>query len=503
VASRRPWIAVIGAGWAGLAAATRLTQRGCDVTVFESAHEPGGRARRVAVEHAAGNHSPADIGFAADLDNGQHLLLGAYAETLALMRSLGIAPETALLRSPLRLVSADGRFALKAPAWLPAPLHVAVALMTARGFDWADKRSAVRLLNALRAAAFRPAQRTVSELLAATRQTDRVTETLWRPLCLAALNTPLDDACARLFAVVLRDSLATTRADSDLLIPKVDLSALWPQAAAARCTMRYGHAVRSIALVDPGKEASGANGTWAGSASVAGNWSAGGAGDAVTDAAAMSAAGGVEVDGLRFDQVVVAVPPVAAARMLSGLAHSDSLCDTLRAFSYLPIATLTVRLAGPYRLPSPMMLLYDDPATGRDGQWVFDRGALLGLPGNRAELTIVISEASTLADRPRDTAIAQLVVQLREQLAAHPDGLPDLPDVTDASLIIEKRATFAAVPDLVRPANRTPWAAVTLAGDYTDTGYPATLEGAVRSGLAAADRVYRRIEAIRRSADAF
>ncbi|WP_420225775.1 FAD-dependent oxidoreductase [Pigmentiphaga litoralis] len=209
----------------------------------------------------------------------------------------------------------------------------------------------------------------------------------------------------------------------------------------------------------------------------------------------------VSVDGLLFDQVVLAVPPVVAARLLSGLENSAPLCDTLRAFTYLPIATLTVRLAGPYRLPSPMMMLFDDPATGHDGQWVFDRGALLGLPSEHAELTVVISEASALADRPRDAAIALLVQQLRDHLAAHPDRLPPLPAVTDTSLIIEKRATFAAIPGLVRPANRTPWTTVTLAGDYTDTGYPATLEGAVRSGLAAADRVYRQIERVRQAAD--
>ncbi|NYE21882.1 hydroxysqualene dehydroxylase HpnE [Pigmentiphaga litoralis] len=453
-------------------------------------------SRPAAADHGATGGSAAGHGFAANLDNGQHLLLGAYTETLALMRSLGITPETALKRSPLRLVSANGQFALKAPAWLPAPLHVAAGLLTARGLAWADKRAAIRLLNVLKASGFRPAQRTVSELLTATGQTDRVIETMWRPLCLAALNTPLDDACARLFAVVLRDSLATTRADSDLLIPKVDLSALWPQAAAERCTMRYGHAVRSIRLVED-------SGTRENEGRPAGMVDSGKVDSGKVDAGTVDPGKDcVEVDGLVFDQVVVAVPPVAAARLLVGLADSATLCDTLRAFTYLPIATLTVRLAGPYRLPSPMMMLFDDPASGRDGQWVFDRGALLGLPPDHAELTIVISEASALADRPRDAAINQLIQQLRDHLAAHPGRLPDLPDVTDTSLIIEKRATFAAVPDLVRPGNRTPWTAVTLAGDYTDTGYPATLEGAVRSGLAAADRVYRQIERVRDAADA-
>src|SRR5690606_13266681 len=115
-------VAVVGAGWAGLAAATRLHDAGCAVTVYEAGRVPGGRARRVA--HDGG----------ASLDNGQHILLGAYTETLALMRRLGRDPQALFLRTRLCLERLDGSFRLAAPD-LPAPLHAAAALAGARGLS--------------------------------------------------------------------------------------------------------------------------------------------------------------------------------------------------------------------------------------------------------------------------------------------------------------------------------------------------------------------------------
>lgn len=472
-------VAVVGAGWAGLAAAVALHDRGYAVTVLEAGHTPGGRARRV-------THADFDL----PLDNGQHILLGAYGDTLALMRRLGCDPERLLARLPLALASLDGAFRLRAPR-LPAPLHAAFALVTARGLDGRARMAALRLMRALQRAQWQlPAADSVADLLARHGQPESAVRWLWEPLCLAALNTPVAQADAQLFAHVLRDSLAGARAASDLLLPRVDLSALWPDAAATLCDVRYGVTVRQV---EP-------------------------------------RADGVRIDGAPYDAAILAVPPANAARLL-GAALGDSLgraddsspgngtaarqalprpeADTaarpaqlgsgadlaarLSGFEYSPIATLNLRLAAPWRLPMPMMMLREDAARGHDGQWLFDRAALAG-DTSRGELSIVVSAAARLADRlareDRAAAVAPLIDQVREQAAR--GGLPPLPAIAHAELLVDKRATFLATPELARPGNATPWPALCLAGDWTDTGYPAVLEGAVRSGQRAAALLARR-----------
>jgi len=431
-------LAVVGAGWAGLAAAVRLRDAGHGVTVYEASRTVGGRARRL--DHPDFEHP---------LDNGQHILLGAYTETLALMRRLGCDPEAGLLRTPLRLESADGAFRLHAFR-LPAPWHALAALLGARGLGIAGKRAALRMMLGLRRDRWQaPAGWTVQALLDRHAQPAATRRLLWIPLCLAALNTPPETASAALFARVLRDSLAGPRAASDLLLPRVDLGALWPQAAARLCDLRPGCIVRRLEAAD----------------------------------------GGMRVDGEPYDGVVLAVPPYAAARLLQDLPAADGddgLRAALHAYEYQPIATLTLKLAAPWRLPSPMMMLAEDPARGHHGQWLFDRAWLAGRDGGAGELAVVVSAAQALQQSGRDGSGERLAAQVREQLARHPAGLPPMPAVAARALVVEKRATFWARPDLARPAARTPWPALVLAGDWTDTGYPGVLEGAVRSGLRAA-----------------
>lgn len=427
-------LAVVGAGWAGLAAAVDLKTYGHEVSVFEAAHTPGGRARRVA-----------RLTWGTPLDNGQHILLGAYSETLALMRQLDRDVDRMLWRLPLQWGAFDGAVKLRAPRW-PAPFHALWALLTARGLTLTDRWAAARLMMRVRqmAPGAVPVGMTVAAWLESLDQPASLTAALWSPLCLAALNTPISVASAQMYARVLRDSLATTREASDLLLPRTDLSAVWPDAAARLVRMRYGSTVRTL------------------------HW-----GDDT-----------VVLNGEEFDAAVLAIPPAAVARLLDPYARTPSaagLLKQLQGFDYMPIATLVLRLAQPYRLPMPMMMLREDSARGHDGQWVFDRTRMLD-QSNGGELAIVVSAAQALSDRDRDQTVAQLIEQLREQA---PRSAP-LPDVTASELFIEKRATFAAVPGLARPANRTPWPRLALAGDWTDTGYPGVLEGAVRSGRQAA-----------------
>jgi squalene-associated FAD-dependent desaturase len=433
--------AVVGAGWAGLAAATALREAGCDVTVYEAGHTPGGRARRV--QH------PTNERLDAPLDNGQHILLGAYTDTLALMRRLGRNPDTLFVRQPLCLTRLDGSFELATPH-LPAPWHAAVALLMARGLSWRDRLACLRLMRGLRATDWRvPAGETVAALLRRHRQHEDATRLLWEPLCLAALNTPIAQGCAQLYANVLRDSLGGRREATDILLPRVDLSALWPDTAAASFAMRYGHRVHSV---NPD-------------------------------------ARGIDVDGQRYDAAVIAVPPYAAARMLAQGAAS-SLTAGLAEMPHAPIATLTLKLAAPWTLPRPMMMLADDPVRGHDGQWLFDKASLAGRASGDGEVAIVVSAATALAQRDRSHVADTLAAQVREQAAR--GGLQPMPAVVASALLVDKRATFLALPGLQRPVQKTAWRTLALAGDWTDTAYPGVLEGAVRSGLRAAAAIAAR-----------
>ncbi len=236
-------VAVVGAGWAGLAAAVTLAERGVPVTVFEASRSLGGRARRVSID-------------GTDLDNGQHVLIGAYRETLRMMRLVGADPEELLLRIALELRYADG-FHLRAPR-LPYPLNLLFALLRAKGLDPAQGFSALRFMASLRACDFRiEPDCSVARLLDDQKQSGALRSHVWEPLCVSALNTPVDSASAQVFVNVLRAGLTGAREASDFLIARTDLSRLFPEPAAEYVKARggaisLGVPVRRVAQVSGG-----------------------------------------------------------------------------------------------------------------------------------------------------------------------------------------------------------------------------------------------------------
>jgi squalene-associated FAD-dependent desaturase len=410
--------AVIGAGWAGLACAVEATRLGHAVTLFEAAHMPGGRARRVDNMHGLA------------LDNGQHILIGAYTATLKLMRDVGVDVDSALLRLPLSLRFADGG-GLKLPR-LPAPLDLLAGIFAARGWTWRDKSSLLRTAIGWRLAGFRcAASTTVADLC--TGLTPRVMQELIEPLCVSALNTPVAQSSGEVFLRVLKDALFSGSGGADLLLPRADLGALLPDAA-IRWLAQHGAATRIGARVR-----------------------------AITPEAAQW-----RVDDEVFDQVVLACAPWDAARLVraSGL-QADAWCDTTEALRFEAIATIYVRGASP--LAEPMLALRSNPATA-PAQFAFDRGQLTGLQG---VLAMVVSANET----PREVLEEQVVAQAAAQL-----GQTNLQLV---QTVVEKRATFACTPALSRPASAIA-PGLQACGDYIEGPYPATLEGAVLSGLAAA-----------------
>ena len=420
-------VAVVGAGWAGLAAAATLAERGLTVTVFEASRSLGGRARRVTLD-------------GVDLDNGQHILIGAYGETLRLMRLVGADPERLLVRLPLELRYASG-FRLRAPP-LPAPFHLLAGLVLASGLTAAERFAAARFVAGLRRRRFAlDADESVARLLARHGQTGALRDRLWVPLCVSALNTPPERASARVFANVLRDTLGGGRAASDLLLPRSDLGALFPAPAAAfvaarRGEIRLGAAVRGIARDGAGFR--------------------------------------LDADPAPFTHVVLASPSQLAPALLGGLPELGKLAATIAAIEHEPIYTCYLQYPDGVSLPFPMLGF-----GGGLAQWAFDRGTL---SGHRGLLAVVLSAGG----EHEALTHAELAAAIHVELAA---GLPGLPAARWHRVIAERRATFSCRPGLVRPGNATAVPGLVLAGDYTTSDYPATLEAAIRSGVAAADLV--------------
>ena len=212
-------VAIVGAGWAGMASAVQATRLGQAVTVFEASRTLGGRAR------ALSGHLP--DGTPVMLDNGQHILIGAYSETLRLMREVGVNTEDSLLRLPLTLKFPDDT-GLALPAW-PAPLDAMAGILFAKGWNLRDKASLIGASMGWQRRRFHcNAEDSVADLCGGLSH--RVMRDLIQPLCVSALNTPADQASGQVFLTVLRDSLFGGPGSSNLLLPKVDLSQLFPAA---------------------------------------------------------------------------------------------------------------------------------------------------------------------------------------------------------------------------------------------------------------------------------
>ena len=421
-------LAVIGGGWAGMAAAVTAADAGHQVTVFEAARTLGGRARELPLTLTDGR----DI----LVDNGQHILIGAYTESLRLMRKVGVDPDQALLRLPLALVFPDGTGLALARG--SAPWDALAGILRARGWGWRDRLSLLRAATGWQLSGFTCApQATVADLCAPL--TRRLLDTFIEPLCVSALNTPAAAASGAVFLRVLRDALFGAPGSSNLLLPTKDLSALFPQAAAGWLrqqghTVHLGHRVRSLTPDTQGP---------------AGRWLA---------------------DGEPFDRVILATSASDAAHASTewSLHAPEPIASSLRSWAAATQALhheaiTTVYALAASGLTRPMLAL---PATAQHpAQFVFDRGQL---GGPRGLLAFVIS-AST---GEREALQRLVVAQASEQL-----GLV----VEPLRTITEKRATFACTPGLQRPPMAVA-PGLLACGDYIAGPYPATLEGAVRSG---------------------
>ena len=436
-------LAVVGAGWAGLAAAVEAMDLGADVTLFEATRTPGGRARALPATRPDG--------VPLRLDNGQHILIGAYRDTLGLMQRLGIEPGQVLLGTPLSLPYPDGG-GLQTPTWAarwPAPLDAVAAILTASGWSWGERLALVRASLAWQRSGFVcPPSLTVGELCRALPA--RAMDELIEPLCVSALNLPAAQASAQVFLAVMRDALFGQGfgrwSASALLLPRDDLGALLPDAACRHLGARVRLGTRVTDLQD-------------------------------TESGWTLAGDGWSED---FDRVIWATAASHAASTI-GAATGESASSTARRdwaaqtrqLDFTAITTVYA-WAPDARLPAPMLALRNSPDA--PAQFAFDRGQLRpDDPSAQGVLAFVVSASEGERDELQQRVLAQAGQQL---------GLPNLQAI---QTVVEKRATFSCTPALKRPATAIApglWAA----GDYIDGPYPATIEGAVRSGLAAVAR---------------
>jgi hydroxysqualene dehydroxylase len=482
-------VAIIGGGYAGMAAAVALAGRGIAVTVFESAQQLGGRARGLPLSHrgitsdlAAVFGQPSRMASSSirdgegetQLDNGQHLLLGCYRQTLRMIEQVGGNIEKDFLRLPLQL-DLHGEFSLKAPR-LPAPLHLLVALLRSKGLTFGERLNAARFMFTLRRMNFKlpsPASgitsdlagvveqpsrmassfirgageegndMTVTELLARHGQDADLTVKLWEPLCIAALNTPIHKASAQVLLNVLRDALNQSRDYSDMLLPRINFTALFPQRAASYVEQHGGKVCTScgVEALRP-----------------------------LEDGIEITSARGTE----KFSHVICAAPPVVAAKLLRPIAALAETVAQIDGLEHQPIYTVYLQYPAHVTLPHPMLGLHQ-----RYSQWLFDKGRIAGQHGL---LAAVISAEGIHQELSQEELAQKVITELSAEF-----GIKEQP--AWFKVIAEKRATFCCSPNLQRPSQLTALPRLLLAGDYTAGDYPATLEGAVMSGLKCADVV--------------
>jgi squalene-associated FAD-dependent desaturase len=428
-------VVVVGGGLAGLSAACRLAAEGRRVTLLESRSRLGG----------------ATFSFERDgliVDNGQHVLLRCYAEYRAFLDLIGVGDQIDLQpRFHIPVVTADGRRAELSRNGLPAPLHLAATLSRYRLLSAVDRAKvlfAAGLLRTLKPADPALDERSFGDWLAAHGQSAAAIAALWNLITVAALNTDADHASLALCAMVFRTALLERADAADIGVPRLPLGQLHGEAAATFLSKRGA----TVSLRTPVREIRRSADGW----SVA-----------------------TDTDTVTADAVVVATTPEPAATILP----ADALAEPARlgGLGSAPIVNVHV-VYNRTVTRSPFTAVVDSPV-----QWVFDRTAIGGAPVGGQYLAVSLSAAGAWIDEP--------TARLREVFV--PELARLFPEATRAEVLSffvtrERRATFRQTPGSgrLRPPAVTRLPGCVLAGAWTATGWPDTMEGAVRSGNEAA-----------------
>lgn len=434
-------IAIIGGGIAGLAAASELAEQGIKTTLFEAGPHFGGRARSVAIEFNSQTFQ---------VDNGQHILLGAYLETLKLLTKVGVDEKTAFTRLPLALNMLSGHnkqgFKLNCDNFLPHPFNQLVGFLGCQGLGFIERISTILFMARLKRVSYRLTEdEPLNNFLLKNGQSHHTINVLWEPLCLAALNTPIENASSKVFLNVMGDAFRHKKTDSDFLIPKLDLSQILSTPITRylqekEVNLFSNKRIRSIKESEHGFDVS------------------------------------TRLETHEFSHVIIATPAKVLKELTVDLPKLDFITSQTAKYEDQPIYTIYLQYPRNITLAQPMLGMVDSTS-----QWVFDRGQLCGQHGL---IAVVISAKGSHQKLTQDMLALKVAQELHHVI-------PHLPKPLWHKVIAEKRATISCTVNLPRPANLTPYQHLYLAGDYTYADYPATIEGAVRSGLACAHLILK------------
>ncbi|MGH2569280.1 MAG: hydroxysqualene dehydroxylase HpnE [Bacteroidota bacterium] len=460
-----PDVIVIGGGLSGLSAAVDLVSRGSRVLLLEQRPFLGGRT------YSFVDETTGDV-----VDNGQHLLMGCYRETRRFLKVIG-SDDLATLQPNLQidfLYPDKGRAALSCPP-LPAPFHVLAGLLNLRTLPLRDRlkllRVGMELLFRSSAHEERLRKITVDEWLTQLGQTDLNKKYLWDIIAIGTLNDNPTTVSALLFYRVLRAAFVGAREDSCLLVPRVGLSELLVNPA-VRFIRSHGGEVRvGVEVEEILIRERRVSGIRAGDGSVV---QASAYISAVPYYALPELVTKLRGSSTPEHQNSSGVP----APTTSGTGQLPQNFDYLKAFESSPIITIHLWLDRPV-IEQEFAAILDARV-----QWIFNRSDILGRRSSagRQYLSLVISGAAEYVAMEKEQLVAIAIEDLRRVLPGAESA-----SVVHSLVIKEKRATFSPTPEVepLRPSTDTAFENLFLAGDWTDTGLPATIEGAVRSGFRA------------------
>ncbi|MGH7815075.1 MAG: hydroxysqualene dehydroxylase HpnE [Candidatus Binataceae bacterium] len=447
-------VAVIGAGFAGLSAAVALAERGLRVTVLEAKPAPGGRA-----------YSFADPDTGDFVDNGQHVLMGCYRETLDFLEKIGSRGKLVFHEDlEIEMLDGPGKSARLKTARLPGPLHMTAALLGYRHLTFADRlrvmRGGLAMLAMHRRGNGELRKLTVAQLMDRLGQSARARACFWYPLSIATLNDEPELSSSELLAEVLKRAFFSRRADSAFVYSRVGLSDLYCTGA-REAIERAGGALAPHSIVETLE--SGADGR----------------------IESVRLRDGRRIAARSF---ISAVPAHNLLRFLPEHAIADPFFSRFAELSSSPIVCVHVWLD---------RKVTDSAFVGFIGtttQWMFNKRAIFEQRGEThpGYLSFVISGARKLVEKSNDELVAIAMNDLHAMIPASREAR-----IVKSIVIKEKHATMA--PDLrsheLRPGAETPIANFFLAGDWIQTGLPATIESAVVSGRAAAAAAAKRLAA--------